>query len=136
MRIEVTPGDVQIASVEVCRHTGGIYTVLISTPQNRRVGIGQGRLSENGDKRSYQVLLYPEGPVEWRPPTCVNLTPTSNDEEEAFLEGLFDVLDDWSRYSVTLIAIPASVLDESEEAGTWVQQGPIDYLATNWSSLS
>jgi hypothetical protein len=63
--------------------------------------------------------------------TRITFTPESNDEEEAIAEGLFDVLDDWSRYSVTLIAIPASVLEEAEEAGSWEPQGPVDYLATS-----
>jgi hypothetical protein len=63
--------------------------------------------------------------------TRILITPESNDEEEALHMGLFDVLDDYSRYSVTLIAIPASVLEETEEAGRWEPQGPIDYLATS-----
>lgn len=130
MRIDVTPGDVHVASVEVRRHSGGIYTVQISTPQESRAGIGLGRVCENF-KNVYQILLYPEAPVQWRPPTRVNLIAESNDEEEALFEGLFDVLDDWSRYSVTLIAIPASVLEEAEEAGSWEPQGPIDYLQTS-----
>ena len=130
MKISVTPGDVQVASVEVRQHTGGIYTVHISTPKERRIGLGFGRISERY-KNVSQVLLYPEN-YAFQPPAIVELTPESNDEEEALFEGLFDVLESFAaRYSVTLIAIPASVLEEGEEAGSWEPQGPIDYLATS-----
>lgn len=135
MKISVTPGDVQVASVEVRRHSGGIYTVQIRTPYDKNVGIGFGTIAEPGRPVSYKTLLHSCRHDDWRnseylPPTTVSLTPDSNDEEEALFNGLFDVLDDWSRYSVTLIAIPASVLEEAEEAGSWEPQGPIDYLAT------
>jgi hypothetical protein len=128
MRIDVTPGDVQVASVEVRRHTGGIYTIQISTPRNRNTGIRFSAESRPANPRIIVVSLS-----SWEDhynPTVIRFTPESNDEEEALHMGLFDVLDDWSRYSVTLIAIPASVLEEAEEAGSWEPQGPVDYLAT------
>jgi hypothetical protein len=139
VRIDVTPGDVQVASVQVRRHSGGIYTIQISTPHNKRVGLAFGSVTELEYVAGYgqslptkrvQVFLFPEGPG-WSMPTKVILTHSSTDEEEALMHGLFDVLDDWSRYSVTLIAIPASVLEEAEEPGSWEPQGPVDYLATS-----
>jgi len=133
MRIDVTPGDVQVASVEVRRHTGGIYSVQILTPHERRAGcIAHGSVTGKNDPRSQMVYLYAFEPGlgVLNAPTRILFTPESNDEEEAFLLGLFDVLDDWSRYTVALIAIPASVLEEAEEAGSWEPQGPVDYLAT------
>jgi hypothetical protein len=128
MRITVQPGDVMVASVNVKRHPGGIYTVQIATPHELRPGVSYGSTAKTGQALSQVVSLYPVNSFRWSEGTSITLTPESNEEEEAFHEGLFDVLDDYSRYAVTLIAIPASVLEESEEAGMWEPQGNVDYL--------
>jgi hypothetical protein len=127
MKISVQPGDVQIASVEARRHTGGIYTIQISTPFENRPGLKFGSRSSSVLAHSQDVFLFAAGSASNA--TRVTFTPTDNDEEEALMEGLFDVLDGWSRYSVTLIAVPASVFEEAEEAGSWAPQGSVDYLA-------
>jgi len=127
VKISVTPGDVQIASIEVRRHTGGIYTIQISTPHDKHPGIVFG----GGEFPGQGIMLHPVVFGSHLMATGVEFTPESNEEEEALYMGLFDVLDDWSRYSVTLIAIPASVLEEAQAVGSWEPQGPIDYLATS-----
>lgn len=129
MKISVTPGDVLIASVQVRRHTGGVYSFQILTPNDAQPGIAMGGGISSVSGRFADVNLYPATGSLAQEYTRVRFEPESNDEEEAILEGLFDVLDAWSRYSVTLIAIPASVLEESEDAGTWEPQGSVDYLA-------
>ena len=128
MKISVTPGDVKVASVQVRRHTGGVYTFQILTPNHSRPGVSLGGGLSSTTGRFSDVNLYPSNGSLVQEYTRVRFEPESNDEEEALLEGLFDVLDAWSRYSITLIAVPASVLEESEEAGSWEPTGNVDYL--------
>lgn len=134
MKISVKPGDVFVASVNVKRHSGGFYTIQIATPSEARPGtryFPEWKNAPSALLHSYnatnRIQLFEE--ASWSSNfTEIVITPESNDEEEALLNGLFDVLDCYSRYSVTLIAIPASLLEESEEAGMWEPQGNVDYL--------
>jgi hypothetical protein len=105
--------------------------VQIATPHERNAGIGFSSVINSVQHvKCQRVMLYPEGPCVWNPPTVIQFTPDSNDEEEAFWQGLFDVLDDWSRYSITLIAIPPALLEEAEDVAAWEPQGNVDYLGT------
>jgi hypothetical protein len=124
MKILVSLGSIEVAGVIVRRHTGGIFTIQISTPHEKHPGIVFG----GGAHPGQGLLLYPFSPGSYQEPTGLSFEPDTNEEEEALSMGLFDVLDDWSRYSVTLIAVPAAVLEESEEIASWEPQGAIDYL--------
>jgi hypothetical protein len=131
MTINVFNGDIHISSVQVRRHSQGIFTIQISTPLEKHCNIQYGShliQSENlivpAPYPSRQVAqfvdLYPARPgIYGLNATRVSFSAETNEEEEALNEGLFE-LDAWSRWSVLLVAVPNGFFDEYEDSGSWV----------------
>lgn len=132
MKIFVTPGDVFVASVEVRRHASGIFTIHIATPHNIHGGGLRFGSETTRAARSQWVDLF-DATLANRHATRVTLTAETNQEEEALYEGLFEILDAWSRYACTLLAIPAAVLEEAEPASAWEPTPNVDYLDSTTS---
>jgi len=127
MKIEVHPGEVQIAKISVRQHQGAVFTIQIETPLDKHPACKYGALTEPGFEVAQYVDLYSQPDVVMRrrwfgrkshQPTRIIFRAENNEDGDALREGLFG-LDAWARFSVLLIAIPAQYLEEAENAGEW-----------------
>lgn len=133
MKIDVTVGEVPIREVVARRHLENVLSIWIATPLDRHPLVAFGSLLHSRHSRSYPTYLVDlyharrEGEQNYSP-SRVCLTAETPSEADALDAGLFEV--DWQRYMVTLVALPAAVLDAGQVVQSWTyfQPGSAEYL--------
>lgn len=130
MKIRVTRGEVPIRNVVVKSHLERrIYSVTIATPLDRNPIVTLGSMAASGEKLGRVVELFrPRRSAGQFDPSTVLLVPESPREEFAMQGGLHEI--DWSRWSVTLLAIAPDVLSVGNTVESWEEfaGGGADYI--------